>query len=62
MPLLGAIIMFSIFAVNVGLGSMGATTFLSDVGELLVLLATAVLFVVAILRSEAAAKKGDAAQ
>lgn len=57
MPLLGAIIMFSIFAVNVGLGSMGATTFLSDVGELLVLLATAVLFVVAILRSEAAAKK-----
>lgn len=57
MPLFGAIIMFSIFAVNVVLGSMGATPFLGNVGELLVLLATAVLFVIAILRSEAAAKK-----
>lgn len=57
MALLGAIVMFCIFAVNVGLGSIGAATFLNDIGELLVLLATAVLFVVAILKSEAAAKK-----
>lgn len=57
MPLLGAIILFSIFSVNVGLGSIGRPVFLGDVGEMLVLLATAILFVVAILKREAASKK-----
>ena len=62
MPLFGAIILFSIFAVNVGLGSMGGTTFLGDIGEMLVLFATAILFVVAILKSESTAKEKKAAQ
>tara|TARA_R110002072_G_scaffold168749_3_gene322382 strand:+ start:312 stop:554 length:243 start_codon:yes stop_codon:yes gene_type:complete len=57
MPLLGAIILFVIFAVNVGLGSAADAAFLSDVGEMLVLSGTAVLFVIAIIIKEAAAKK-----
>uniref|UniRef100_UPI0040488C0E hypothetical protein n=1 Tax=Yoonia sp. TaxID=2212373 RepID=UPI0040488C0E len=57
MPLLGAIILFVIFAVNVGLGSAANAAFLSDVGEMLVLSGTAVLFVIAIIIKEAAAKK-----
>ena len=57
MPLLGAIILFVIFAVNVGLGSAANAAFLNDVGEMLVLSGTAVLFVIAIIKKEAAAKK-----
>ncbi|MGJ8618469.1 MAG: hypothetical protein ACSHWS_16620 [Sulfitobacter sp.] len=56
MPLIGSLILFVIFAVNVALGSSGGTTFLNDVGEFLVLAATAILFVVGILQKEAAAK------
>ena len=57
MPLYGAIILFGIFAVNVGLGSASNAAFLNDVGEMLVLGGVAVLFVIAILQKEAAAKK-----
>lgn len=62
MPLIGALILFFIFAVNVGLGSIQGTTFLGDVGEMLVLLATAILFVVAILEREAAAKNAGGSE
>lgn len=57
MPLYGAIILFVIFAVNVGLGSAADAAFLSDVGEMLLLSAVTVLFVITILKKEAAAKK-----
>lgn len=57
MPLFGAIGLFLVFAVNVALGATSGTAFLSDVGELLVLGAAAVLFVIAILKEEADAKK-----
>ncbi|MGJ8621489.1 MAG: hypothetical protein ACSHW1_01855 [Yoonia sp.] len=57
MPLWGALVLFVVFAVNVGLGSFANASFLGDVGEMLLLLAVAVLFVVAILQKEAASKK-----
>lgn len=57
MPLYGAIILLVIFAVNLGLGSAANAAFLNDVGEMLLLSAVAVLFVIAILKKEAAAKK-----
>lgn len=57
MPLYGAIILFVVFAVNVGLGSAANAAFLNDVGEMLLLSAVTVLFVIAILKKEAAAKK-----
>lgn len=57
MPLYGAIILFVVFAVNVGLGSAANAAFLNDVGEMLLLSAVAVLFVIEILKKEAAAKK-----
>ena len=57
MPLYGAIILFAIFSANVALGSFARAAFLSDVGEMLLLLAVAILFVITILKSEAAAKK-----
>lgn len=57
MPLIGAIVLFSIFAINVGLGSMTGSAFLGDVSEMLVLFATAILFVVAIIKREAAEKE-----
>jgi hypothetical protein len=57
MPLFGAIILFVVFAVNVMLGSSANAAFLSDVGEMLLLSAVTVLFVITILQKEAAAKK-----
>lgn len=57
MPLIGAIALFTFFAINVAVGSVAGRPFLSDVAEMLVLFATAILFVVAIIRREAAAKK-----
>ena len=57
MPLIGAFILFVVFAVNVGLGSASNAAFLSDVQEMLVLSGVAILFVVAILKKEAAARK-----
>ena len=57
MPLIGAILMFVVFGVNVGLGSASNFAFLNDVGEMLVLSGVAILFVIAILKKEADAKK-----
>ena len=57
MPLWGAIILFIVFAVNVGLGSFADASFLGDVGEMLLLFAVAFLFVIAILQKEAVSKK-----
>lgn len=62
MPLFGAIILFCIFTANVVLGAMGRTPFVGNVGEMLVLVAAAVMFVAAILKSEAAARKKAAQQ
>lgn len=57
MPLIGATILLAVFAVNVGLGAASNSAFLSDVGEMLLLIAVAVLFVIGILKKEADAKK-----
>lgn len=57
MPLIGAIILFGVFVVNVALGASSNSAFLTDVQEMMVLLAVAVLFVIAILQKEAAAKE-----
>lgn len=53
MPLLLAFLLFAVFAANVAVGSAGGKVFLSDVQEMLVLLAASVSFVVAILKKEA---------
>jgi len=52
-----AIALFSVFAVNVGVGSAGQPPFLSDIDEMLTLFAASIAFVIAILRREAAAKR-----
>lgn len=57
MSLYLAIILFVVFAVNVGLGAAANAAFLNDVGEMLLLSTVAVLFVITILKKEAAAKK-----
>jgi hypothetical protein len=57
MPLFGAILLFVIFAVNVGLGSALNADFLSDVGEMLLLSGAALFFVIAIIKKEADAKR-----
>ncbi len=61
MALMVAGILFLVFVLNVVLGSISNAAFLGNVGEMLVLLGTAVAFVVAILTREAAARR-DAAQ
>lgn len=43
---------FAIFVANVVIGAMGASVFLSDVAEMLILFLASVLFVVAVLRRE----------
>ncbi|MFT5346014.1 MAG: hypothetical protein ACI95S_001756 [Dinoroseobacter sp.] len=57
MPLIGASVLFALFVINVAMGAFFNASFLGDVGELLVLLATTILFVVVILQKEADAKK-----
>lgn len=58
MFLIGSFIVFAVFFVNVALGAFVDGSFLGDVGEMLVLSVASVLFVVAILKKEAA-RKGD---
>lgn len=58
MSLLVSAALFAIFATNVAIGSFGGTPFLGDVGEMLLLLATTMTFVVAILKSEATRRQG----
>ncbi len=53
MFLAASIAAFAIYFANVALGAFAGTTFLGDVGEMLVLFAASILFVVAILKKEA---------
>jgi len=57
MPLIGAIILFVIFTLNVALGSFYNASFIGDVGEMLMLSGVTILFVITILTKEAEAKK-----
>lgn len=56
MFLAASIAVFVIYFANVALGAFGGQIFLGDVGEMLVLFAAAILFVVAILQKEAVQK------
>jgi hypothetical protein len=53
MFLAASVVVFAIYFANVALGAFANSAFLGDVGEMLVLLAASVLFVVAILKKEA---------
>lgn len=53
MFLTASLIVFVIYFANVALGAFAASAFLGDVGEMLVLFAASILFVVAILQKEA---------
>lgn len=57
MFLAASIIVFVIYFTNVALGAFAGSAFLGDVGEMLVLFAASILFVVAILKKEADRKK-----
>ena len=59
MFLIGVVIVFSAFFLNVALGAFADAAVLGDVGEMLVLSCASVLFVVAILRKEADRSKND---
>ncbi len=56
MFLAASIVVFAIYFANVALGAFASAAFLGDVGEMLVLSAASILFVVAILQIEAADK------
>ncbi len=53
MFLVASLIVFVVYFANVALGAYASSAFLGDVGEMLVLFAASILFVVAILRKEA---------
>ena len=53
MFLAASILVFAIYFANVALGAFAGNAFLGDVGEMLVLFAASILFVVAILKKEA---------
>lgn len=53
MVLAASIVVFAIYFANVALGAFAGSAFLGDVGEMLVLFAASILFVVAILKKEA---------
>ena len=59
MFLIGAVIVFSAFFLNVALGAFADAAVLGDVGEMLVLSCASVLFVAAILRKEADRSTSD---
>lgn len=52
MALAASVIVFAIYFLNVALGAFASAAFLGDVGEMLVLFAASILFVVAILKKE----------
>lgn len=52
-----ALIAFIVFFTNVGFGAVRRPVFLSDVAEMLTLLAASVLFVIGVLAREAIAKQ-----
>ncbi|SHF07114.1 hypothetical protein SAMN05444279_11635 [Ruegeria intermedia] len=53
MFLAASAIVFAVYFANVALGAFAGRAFLGDVGEMLVLFAASILFVVAILKKEA---------
>lgn len=53
MYLAASIAVFFVYFANVALGAFARSAFLGDVGEMLVLFAASILFVVAILKKEA---------
>ena len=53
MYLAASAIVFAIYFANVALGAFGGNAFVGDVGEMLVLFAASILFVIAILKAEA---------
>lgn len=57
MAFIASLILMAVFVVNVTLGATSNSAFLGDVGEMLLLLSAAILFVIAILKKEADAKK-----
>ena len=59
MFLAASLIVFVVYFANVALGASSGNAFLGDVGEMLVLFAASILFVVAILQKEADRNKKD---
>ncbi len=51
-----ALVLFLIFVANVSLGSIGRSQFLGDLGELFVVIASVIFFVIAIIQSEKKSK------
>ncbi len=52
LAMIGACGIFAIFFANVVTGAMGGPVFLSDIGEMLTLLAASIIFVIALLYRE----------
>ncbi|MDP5218239.1 hypothetical protein Q5Y75_13495 [Ruegeria sp. 2205SS24-7] len=59
MYLVASIVVFAIYFGNVALGAFADSAILGDVGEMLVLFAASILFVVAILKKEADRNAND---
>ncbi|SFO15523.1 hypothetical protein SAMN04487859_11780 [Roseovarius lutimaris] len=62
MFLIAAAVLFGAFGLNVVLGAYAGAPFLNDLGEMLLLLASVITFVVAALKSEAARKNKQTEQ
>lgn len=62
MLLATSIAIFIVYFTNVALGAFAGSAFLGDVGEMLVLFAATIFFVVAILKEEADRKISDDSQ
>ena len=62
LALVGALIFFVIFFGNVAMGAAGQPVFLGDIAEMLLLFASALLFVVGVLFREAEAVRRDASR
>ncbi|MGB7244174.1 MAG: hypothetical protein WBC93_19075 [Sulfitobacter sp.] len=59
MFLAASVAVFAIYFANVALGAFAGSAFLGDVGEMLVLFAASILFVIAILQKEADRRDSD---
>lgn len=57
MFLAASIVVFALFFANVALGAFADAAVFGDVGEMVILFAASILFVVAILQSEAVRKQ-----
>lgn len=58
-PLIAALTCFAIYFGNVTAGAAGVGVFFGDVAEMLMLLATSVLFVIGVLAREASARNDE---